>query len=202
MILGVIPARGGSKGIPRKNLKPLCGKPLIMWTIEAAQKSKLLDRIIVSTEDFETKLVSIAANVEVLDRPEELASDTATTLEVLQDVLRKIPADVIVLLQPTSPMRGIDTALGVYFREKCDTLATGSWVPTGEWKDDNTPRQQLPRYFKDNGCVYIFDAKVIESGRWMGDKPYRMETPSIYNLDIDTLEDFWAVEGIMNHWIE
>ena len=84
MILGVIPARGGSKEIPRKNVKQINGKPLIAWTIEAAKESKIIDRYVVSTEDDEIAAVSREYGAEVIERPPELATDEATTLSVLQ----------------------------------------------------------------------------------------------------------------------
>jgi len=105
MILGVTPARGGSKSIHRKNIKELCGKPLVAWTIEAARQSKLLDRYVVSTEDKEIAQIAEKYGAEVVERPPELATDEASTLSVLQDVLGKIDADVVVVLQATSPIR-------------------------------------------------------------------------------------------------
>lgn len=104
-ILGITPARGGSKTIPRKNIKEICGKPLIAWTIEAAKKSKLLDRYVVSTENEEIAEISKKYGAEVIDRPKALATDTTPTLPVLQDVLKKIDAEIVVLLQCTSPVR-------------------------------------------------------------------------------------------------
>lgn len=109
MILGLIPARGGSKGIPRKNIKPLGGKPLIQWTIEAARASKCLDRLVVSTEDAEIKAVVQGLGVEVLDRPAVLARDETPMSMVLKHVVGNIEWDksenILVLLQPTSPFR-------------------------------------------------------------------------------------------------
>ena len=87
MILGVTPARGGSKGVPRKNIRPLCGRPLIAWTIEAAQRSTLIDRYVVSTEDAEIAAVARAEGAEVLERPAELAGDDVATVEVLRQVV-------------------------------------------------------------------------------------------------------------------
>jgi hypothetical protein len=95
VILGVIPARGGSKGIPRKNVKSLCGKPLIAWSIEAAKKSKLLDRFVVSTEDEEITKVARKYGAEVIHRSPELAKDETLILAVLQDVLKKIDAKIV-----------------------------------------------------------------------------------------------------------
>src|SRR5712691_1233000 len=105
MILGIIPARGGSKGIPRKNLRPLLGKPLLAWSVEAAKESRRLDAFAVSTEDREIARVARQYGADVIERPPELASDEASTLAVLQHALKVRPADVLVLLQPTSPIR-------------------------------------------------------------------------------------------------
>ncbi len=177
------------------------GKPLVVWSIEAAKRSLLLDRFFVSTDDMEVAQVSTWFGSEVVIRPDALATDESTTLDVLKYHLGEIDADVVVLLQPTSPVRGniIDLAIERFFKLKGDSLATGFMATTGEWKDDNTRRQELPRYFRDDGCVYIWDAHVLREGRWKGDKPIEMVIPDIYNHDIDTLTDFWAVEGILSH---
>jgi CMP-N-acetylneuraminic acid synthetase len=103
-ILGITPARGGSKGIPRKNIKEIAGKPLIAWTIEAAKESKMIDRYVVSTEDEEIAEISREYGADVIERPLEPATDDATTLSVLQHVIEWIPCDSIVLLQATSPI--------------------------------------------------------------------------------------------------
>jgi N-acylneuraminate cytidylyltransferase len=203
MILGVIPARGGSKGIPKKNIKPLLEKPLIVWSIEAAKEAKRLDRFIVSTDDPEIAVIAREAGAEVLDRPVELATDGATTVSVLQHVLKCIEADVVVLLQPTSPVRVdnlIDKAIEKFLQTDCDTLATGYLSYHFEWGAfQNLPRQALKGYFHDDGNVYIFKSDVIKAGRWTGDKLYGMEIPGIYNLEIDSISEFWANEGILNH---
>lgn len=203
MILAVIPARGGSKTIPRKNIKTLMGKPLMVWSIEAAQQSRLIERFVVSTEDSEIAGVARAAGAEVLGRPEDLASDDATTVAVLQQVLDVISAEIIVLLQPTSPIRVdglIDRAIDRFLASDCDTLATGYVSKHYAWGAvDNGPRQRLEGYFHDDGNVYVFKSAILHEGRWVGDHPCEMEIPSIYNLEIDTIADFWAVEGIMQH---
>ena len=104
MILGLIPARGGSKGVPRKNVREIAGKPLIAWTIEAAQLAETLNRLVISTEDEEIADIARRLGAEVLDRPAELATDDATTLSVWQHALSVIPADILVNLYPTSPV--------------------------------------------------------------------------------------------------
>ena len=196
MILGVIPARGGSKGIPRKNIKHFLGKPLISWSIDAALESKFLKNFLVSTEDKEIADIARLKGADVLDRPLKLAEDHATTVSVLQHVLEKVSADVIVLLQPTSPIRInniIDSAIKKFFDSDCDTLATGYISHQYEWGSfENVPRQKLKGYFHDDGNIYIFKSQVIRDGRWIGDKLCRMEVDPIYSLEIDNMAEFWA----------
>jgi CMP-N-acetylneuraminic acid synthetase len=205
-ILGVIPARGGSKAIPRKNILPLLGKPLIIWTIEAAHASNLIDEFVVSTEDLEIAEVARGAGATVLDRPEGLATDTATTVSVLQHALQEIPADVVVLLQPTSPIRVddiVDLAIQRFLDTECDSLATGFISHVFEWgSTENVPRQKLQGYFHDDGNVYVFEDSVVKAGRWTGDRLLNMEVPSYYNLEIDTVTDFWANEGILRRVLD
>ena len=202
MILGVIPARGGSKGILGKNTKDLCGKPLINWSIEAAQESKLLDRFIVSTENKEIAFIAKRAGADVLPRPLKYASDDATTISVLQHVIEEIKAEIVVLLQPTSPVRVdnlIDKAIESFIKSGSDTLATGYTSHHFEWGAfENLPRQALKGFFHDDGNIYIFKANVLKKGHWIGDAPYRMEIPGIYNIEIDDISEFWANEGILN----
>jgi CMP-N-acetylneuraminic acid synthetase len=108
-IVGLIPARGGSKGIPRKNLVPLAGRPLIVWTIEAARASRMLTRVVVSTDDDEIAAVARDREVEVLDRPAGLADDATPMLDVIRHACAELGrVDVLVLLQPTSPLRRPD----------------------------------------------------------------------------------------------
>ena len=110
-ILGLIPARGGSKGLPRKNIKPLLGKPLIAWTIEQALVSKYLDRVVVSTDNKEIAEISIKYGAEVpFTRPKELARDDSTTSDVILHALNWFEStgekyDYLALLEPTSPLR-------------------------------------------------------------------------------------------------
>ena len=99
MILGLIPARGGSKGVPGKNRKMINGKPLIVWTIERALQSNKLDKVLVSTDSEEIAHIAEEAGAEVLMRPAELATDTASTQDVMVHALQHHPADILVLLQ-------------------------------------------------------------------------------------------------------
>lgn len=205
-ILGVIPARGGSKGIPRKNLKKICGKPLVYWSIHAAKQAKLLNECVVSTEDAEIKAVAKRYGAKVMDRPAALARDFSTTLSVLQDIVRRRPeVDVIVLLQPTSPLRNgalIDSCVRKFFRTGADTLATGFRSYEYEWgSTENTPRQKLTGWFYDDGNVYVNRADVIRSGRWVGDKKVPMAIDKIYNAEIDDAVEFYIVEQLMKKYL-
>ena len=206
MILCVIPARGGSKGIPRKNIKPLLGKPLITWSIEAAQDSKLIDRLIVSTEDIEITHIAKEAGAEVLNRPKEFASDYSSTIPVLRNALEYIDAKIVVLLQPTSPIRVnnlIDCAIERFLSSDCDTLATGYISKHYAWGEYQcVPRQKIEGYFHDDGNIYVFKSSVIKSNKWIGDSPHQMVVEEIYNLEIDNISDFWATEGILRRVLE
>lgn len=136
-IIAIIPARGGSKGILRKNIKPLNGKPLISYTINTAKQSKHIERIIVSTEDAEIKEVSIKYGAEIIDRPIELAQDNSPTLPVLQHTVKTLQDNnekvkLIVLLQSTSQFqkaKEIDEAIETVLRGKWDSLISLSPVP-------------------------------------------------------------------------
>lgn len=200
MILGIIPARGGSKAIPRKNIKMIAGKPLIAWTIQSAKRSTMLDNFVVSTEDPEIAEISRTYGAEVIDRPAELATDEASTLSVLQHVLSVIEADIVVLLQPTSPVRDtnlIDRCI-VRFKERdADNLATGFICKFMEYGAYTQRRQDLKGFFYDDGNVYVIKKDLIKKGRVFGKKAERFETAKEQNIEIDDDFDFWIVEQIL-----
>ncbi|MBU2633752.1 MAG: acylneuraminate cytidylyltransferase family protein [Nanoarchaeota archaeon] len=132
-VVAIIPARGGSKGIPRKNIKLLNGKPLIAYSIEQAKQSEFVDRVFVSTEDKEIAEISKEYNSEVISRPQELAEDNTPMMPVLKHALDylenklKFKADIVVLLQPTSPLRKtkyIDKAIKELINHNCETVTT------------------------------------------------------------------------------
>ncbi len=200
MILGVIPARGGSKGIKKKNIRPIAGKPLIAWTIEAACESKLLDRIVVSTEDAEIANVAREWGAEVIDRPEDLATDTATTLSVLQDLLAKVPADIVVLLQCTSPVRTpglIDTCIRKYLESGADAVATGYMCNLFEWGTYSARRQELKEFFHDDGNVYVINVENIRNGNLFAGKRETIIVSRECTFEIDDEFDFWINEQIL-----
>jgi N-acylneuraminate cytidylyltransferase len=200
VILGIIPARGGSKGILKKNIKEMCGKPLIAWSIEAARQSKLLDRFIVSTEDVGIAQIANGLGAEVLVRPVELATDEASTLSVLQHVLEHMPAEIIVLLQPTSPIRNkglIDRCIKRFQDTNADSLATGFICKNYEWGTYSKRRQELRGFFYDDGNVYVFKAELIRRGDRYGKRMERVVTEKEENIEIDDEFDFWLAEQIL-----
>jgi CMP-N-acetylneuraminic acid synthetase len=202
MILGVIPARGGSKGIPRKNVKQINGKPLIAWTIEAAKESKMIDRYVVSTEDEEIAATSREYGVDVIERPPELATDEATTLSVLQHAVEKIPCDSIVLLQATSPIRRgglIDECIREFLDNEYDSLATGFICKYIEYGKNNSRRQDIEGFFYDDGNVYIIKADLIERGERYGEKIGRKIISRWENTEIDDKFDLWLGEQILRN---
>lgn len=201
MILGVIPARGGSKGIPHKNIKQICGRPLIAWSIEAAQKSKLLDDFVVSTEDSEIARISMQYGAKVLDRPVELATDEATTVSVLQHAVNELNPDIVVVLQPTSPVRDddlIDMCISKFLEVKPDNLATGYYCKMREYGTyDNLRRQDIKGFFYDDGNVYVLKKKLILEGKWTGKKIVKLPISREQNYEIDDEVDFFIVEKLL-----
>jgi CMP-N-acetylneuraminic acid synthetase len=200
MILGVTPARGGSKGIHRKNVRDLFGKPLLAWTIEAARESKMLNRYIVSTEDEEIARVACDYGAEVLDRPKELATDDASTLSVLQHVLTVIPANIVVILQATSPIRDeglVDRCISRFLESNADSLATGFVCNYVEYGKNDLKRQDIEGFFYDDGNVYVIKADLLRQGDRYGTRIERMILDREQNVDVDEEFDFWLAEQIL-----
>ncbi|MEZ9003685.1 acylneuraminate cytidylyltransferase family protein [Vibrio splendidus] len=221
-ILAIIPARGGSKRLPRKNVLPLAGKPLIGWSIDAAKNSKYIDQIFVSTDDKEIADVSSLFGIDVPElRPDHLASDTATTESVLTYTLEKFgkDVDIIVLLQPTSPLRTaqhIDEALDLFIKKQAFSVVSVTpcehpplWANTlpedGTMGDFIRPEalkrsQDCGDFFRFNGAIYIFDVrKFMEYGKIRYTEEsfaYLMENR--VSFDIDQQLDFELTEFFMN----
>ncbi len=204
MILGVTPARGGSKGVPKKNIKDMLGKPLLAWTIESAKKSNLLDRYIVSTENREIMAVAKKYGADFLIRPKNLATDSATTLSVLKHVLAKIDADIVVILQCTSSVRDdglIDKCIKNFKDKRADSLATGFMCNFFEWGSYDGRRQDLKNFFHDDGNIYILKADLIKKASHLkdawGKKQERVVVSKDQNFEIDDEFDFWLNEQIL-----
>ena len=223
-VLAIIPARGGSKGIPRKNIRMLAGKPLIAWTIEEAKKSKYIDRLILSSEDDEIIKVAKEWGCEVpFVRPAELAQDDTAGIEPVLHALNTLKEkyDYVVLLQPTSPLRSVDDIDGCI--ETCLSSNAPSCVSVTEvnqhpyWmytvNEENclvpliqqlkTPscRQDLPPLYTLNGAVYVAECEFLKRNRvfmTQSTKAYVMLKE--YSLDIDADIDLNVCEILMRNW--
>ncbi|HZV84696.1 MAG TPA: acylneuraminate cytidylyltransferase family protein [Brevundimonas sp.] len=218
-VLAVITARGGSKGLPRKNALPFRGEPLIVWTIRAAQASGHIDHLIVSTDDAEIAAVCRAQGCEVpFIRDATLASDTATSIDVVLDAADRVPGyDVVVLLQPTSPLRtaaDIDATLAVMEKSGASSATTVSEAPCHPFlifrtdaeqrlevyaepaEGQSLRRQDLPAAYRLNGAVYAADLAWLRAGRKLvaPGETVAMVMPTGRSSDIDTLKDFEAAE--------
>lgn len=205
IILGVTPARGGSKGILRKNIRPIAGKPLLAWTIEQAKASKLLTRYVVSTEDSEIAKIARSRGADILKRPAKLASDAADTLPVLQHALDAIPADIVVLLQCTSPVRSsglIDRCIERFLAAKKKTAYLGTVFQDRSFElGQKMPRRQkiLPKNL-DIGNVYVISADLIRKAPSFGAfaaRPIPFQISREEAVEIDEPFDFWLAEKIL-----
>ena len=210
LIVAIIPSRGGSKGIPRKNITQICGKPLIYWTIQSALESKLLDKIYVSTEDREIARIARKFGAEVLKRPEELSKDETLVVDVLKYHLENdIPnAKTIVLLQPTSPVRDpglIDFCIGEYQNSTADSLATGFDVLLSEYGSTMARRQDMQGYFHDDGNLYCINKNLILQGKLFSEDPEKRlniyyqdkNAEKEQSVEIDDPFDLWLCEEIL-----
>lgn len=200
MILGITPARGGSKGIPKKNIKIIVGKPLLAWTIEEAKKSKLIDRYVVSTEDKEIAKVAQSFGAEVFLRPAELATDEASTESVLKHAVNYFKCDTVVLLQATSPIRKlglIDECISEFIDGGYDSLATGFICKYKEYGKNYLRRQDIEGFFYDDGNVYVMKADLIRIGERYGKNIARKLISRFENVEIDDEFDLWLAEQIL-----
>src|SRR5690606_22600490 len=174
-VLGVITARGGSKGVPKKNVRKVAGKPLVAWTIEVAQRSRYIDRLVASTDDDLVSQVALSFGCEVpYRRSPELAADNTSSIDVVLDVLDRLPEyDYVVLLQPTSPLRRVEDMEGAL--ELCEYSSGPACVSVCRVTESpywmftmmqgcrlsplmqNVPqrRQELPPVYALNGAVYV-----------------------------------------------
>lgn len=214
--LAIIPARGGSKRLPRKNVLPLAGKPLIAWTIESALNSKLVDKVLVTSDDDEILKVSDSFGAATLKRPAALAQDTSTSFDAIKHAIENTERfDYILLLQPTSPLRTsqhIDEAIQLLESKKADAIISVTkmehsplWANslpedgnmTAFLKDDVLSKrsQDLETYYRLNGAIYISKTdKLLDAGGFfLKRKIYAYKMSQVSSVDIDTEMDFkWA----------
>ena len=207
-VLAIIPARGGSKGIPHKNIISLCGKPLIAYTIEAANQSTYID-----TDDVDIQRISeqYGALVPFL-REAKIASDEATTISVVVDAVKRLEVngekfDVVILLQPTSPLRTaeeIDVAIDIFFQNNMQGIVSvnvaevspfllrtieGSQLQRIISKNSTIRRQDMPTYYEVNGAIYINAISDIKESLSFNDNPIPYIMSCEHSIDIDTWDD-------------
>ena len=218
MITAFIPARGGSKTVPGKNIKEFAGKPLIVHSIEYALQSKLIEEVVVSTDNSKITKIANSVGARVINRPEELATDTATTESAIHHYLNKFSKkpDIVVLLQATSPLRpkgSLDKALTHFTNGGYDSLLSISPTHRFFWRVKvdktvyaeydylNRPRRQDMKpenmRYVENGSLYIFTRDHFEKTKnRLGGKIGYVEWPEEYGMEIDTEVDFQCLEKI------
>ena len=224
-MIAIIPARGGSKGLPGKNIKPLNGKPLIAYTIEEALKTKNITRVIVSTDDSEIAEVAKKYGAEIpFMRPKSLADDTAKSIDVYNYTIKRLEEEEnseineVIILQPTSPLRTsqhIDEAIELYFTKKADSVVSycqeehpvfwhkyineeGKFEDIFE-EDYLKNRQELKPTYYPNGAIYILRKELLLSGNYYTNNSYVYIMDTDYSVDIDTHEDFQYCEFLLKN---
>jgi CMP-N-acetylneuraminic acid synthetase len=227
-VIGIVPARGGSKGIPRKNLVPICGKPLLAYTAQSALAARNLSRVVLSTEDEEIARVGQQYGLEVpFLRPLDLAQDGTATIPVLQDVIRKLEAqgdhfDAVLTLQPTNPLRqpsDIDGSINRLSESAADSVI--SFVDCGERHParmkfldaerrvidppfaeqfEGQRRQELPKLYLRDGSIYLTRRDILMEENSLKGKDCRAWIiPEDRAWNIDTLFDLFIVEELLKY---
>lgn len=230
-MVAIIPARGGSKGLPGKNIKSLCGKPLIVYTIEAAIKAKEIDKVIVTTDSQEIAAVARDYGAEVpFMRPEYLADDNASAVDVyihaVEYMMKDYSCDMqkFIVLLPTAPLRDekdIDDAVRKFREKNATTLISvteadvpASWyyrmsgdgaIKNAGFDRENTMRnrQMNDQYYIPNGAIYILDYQLLKNQRtYYTEDTLGYIMPRKKSIDIDSIDDFEYVEYLMNQRIK
>lgn len=218
--VAIIPARGGSKGIPGKNLMDLCGKPLIAHTIEHARSAPSVQRVIVSTDDDEIARVAVMFGAEVIRRPPEISGDTARSeaaiVHVLEELSRRerYEPDLLVFLQATSPLRraeDVQAAIDLLVRENADSLFSAcrfhgflwqrkgeSWVSVDFDYKKRPRRQERAEEIMENGAIFVFKPWVLQKyNDRMGGKIAAYLMPAIDSFELDQPEDVELIRHLM-----
>ncbi|HCC23170.1 TPA: hypothetical protein DF272_03255 [Candidatus Falkowbacteria bacterium] len=223
-ILAIIPARGGSKRLPGKNIKDLVGKPMISYTIETAKHCSYIDRVVVSTDYEEISAVAKNSGAEVIMRPAELATDTASTNDAINHVLQTLSEqsyepEHIVILQPTSPLRNLEDLTGsikLYLEKKPTTLVSVcefehpvDWAMTmthdARVKFSNEASlakrsQDQTIFFRPNGAVYLIGRdRFLVKPKFYTDNTIGYVMPKQRSVDIDDIYDFLIAEAMLKH---
>lgn len=223
IVLGVIPARGSSKSVPLKNIKELCGKPLIAYSIESARRSKLLSRLVLSTDHEEIANIAKRYGCEVIERPSQLATDTAPTEWGLIHTLETLKKnegfwpDIVLTLEPTSPFRTttlIDKCIEILREKDVDSVfavvASHSCygkIVDGQFKFlfPGQPRRRQDRepLYKESGTIYATrTTTLVRKKSLLGDKLYPVVISNMEAIDINTEFDFCIAEALMKLKIE
>lgn len=220
-VVALITARGGSKGLPRKNVLPAGGKPLIAWTVSAAQEAQCVGRVVLSSDDDEIMAVAAAWGCDVpFRRPGELASDTASSMDVVLHALDQLPGfDYVALLQPTSPLRtaaDIDAAFALLQASgapSCVSVCEAEQSPYWMYRlaengklhallpehSTASRRQDLPPVYVLNGAIYIARVDWLRAtGSFLAEECIAYVMPRERSIDIDNVEDF----EIFRHKVE
>ncbi|KZR85006.1 cytidylyltransferase domain-containing protein [Synechococcus sp. MIT S9504] len=218
-LVALIPARGGSKGIPRKNIRPFYGKPLLQWSIDVALAAPSVDRVVVSTDDHEIAEIALAGGAEVpFLRPLELATDTASGIAPVLHVLEQLP-DVsdLLLLQPTSPLRRVEDVekiVALYRQAGNDSVVSVSlsskhpaWMFSMSpdkvlqpllYRSNVACRQQLPHAYELNGALYLASRCFLErESSFLNKQTLGYVMSPEHSVDIDTLLDWQWGEFLM-----
>jgi N-acylneuraminate cytidylyltransferase len=220
-IIAIIPARGGSKGIPRKNILPIAGKPLIAWSIEAARTSRYVERVVVSTDDGEIASISEEHGAQIVWRPPGISGDTSSSESALLHTLDRLKHDeghepeLVLFLQATSPLRrsdDIDSAIETFNEQHADSLFSGCYADRFTWTlTRNSPepnnydpahrprRQEVGRKtVEENGSIYLFKPWVIRKyASRLGGAIAVYVMPRLYSFEVDEREDLELMERIM-----
>lgn len=224
-MLAIVPARGGSKDLPKKNILLLCGKPLIVYTIEEARKSKFIDRIILSTDDLEIAKIAKEYGIEVpFMRPEQLALDNALAIDNYIYSIERINSEEnnqieeFVVLQPTSPLRtgvDIDNAIQIFKEKNADSVISlieslhppfwskkiskeGKITEYYDIKIENKNRQDFEKAYMPNGAIFVLKYSLLkEKYSYYSENTYPYIMPRERSIDIDDLLDFKFAEFLM-----
>jgi len=221
-VLSIIPARGGSKGIPRKNIVPVAGKPLVAWSIEAALGAKLVDEVAVSTDSEEIAAVSRKFGARVVMRPAEFATDQASSEVALLHAIEQVeredsrPIDLVVFLQATSPVRdsgdidgaiqrlldaGADSCFSAFeehFVGRFRMSSEGAVYPVNFSPEKRPRRQEYPMEYVENGNIYVFTPRILrECGSRMGGKIVVYPMNALDSIQIDCVEDLAVASDVL-----
>ena len=227
-VLAVIPARGGSKGMPGKNIKVFAGKPLIVHSVESSLKCSLISRTVVSTDSDKIAEIAKTHGAQVIKRPDELAADTSLVIDAIKHAVLKVEeegrnVDFVLLLEPTSPFRreeDLERCVQVLLDDKADSVATFTDAhvsPNRLWRVSDEvvepyiegavpwlPRQKQPKAHELTGQIYGLSRKVLfekeDSISLLLGRKFAVITPRETALDIDTELDFMIAEKVMEHF--